>query len=986
MEPVSERSGLNAAYVDSLREQYRDNPESVDPAWRAVFARADSDAAAVLARPTPPAASTLSPARVPSPAGDGSAAATATLAPPTPAPIAPAEPTPAVVRAVQPSGDDEAAAQAVDTVGAVADEAELLPAVASAMALVDAIRTHGHLAARLDPLGSEPLGDPALDENELAVPLTPDLQARIPAALLGVYVEGEKLADVLPRLRAVYCGPIAYEIEHISDYAERNWLRRAIESGRFRRPLAAEQRLALLERLSRVEAFETYLRRAFLGQKQFSIEGLDSLVPMLDEAIELAAEGGAHEVVLGIAHRGRLNVLVHTVGRSYASILREFEGEKTIDALISDPEGGTGDVKYHLAASESRLTRNGEIQVTLAPNPSHLEAVDPVVEGRARAEQTDRSRGVALHDPTVAFPILIHGDASFAGQGVVAETFNLHSLDGYSTGGTLHVIANNQVGFTTDPAEGRSTRYSSDLAKGFDVPIVHVNADDPEAALSAIRLSLAYREEFGHDVVVDLVGYRRFGHNEQDEASYTQPLMAERIERQSPVRESYAARLIEDGVVTSEQAAELFEGTQRTLREAHDELKASFAEPLPRQEPRTVTDTGAAVVTAVAAGRLAELDGQLLTPPEGFTINPKLARQLERRRAALEEGGIDWGQAEGLAFATLLEEGIPIRLSGQDTERGTFSHRHAVLHDPVTGETFTPLQALPTATASFEIYNSPLSEYAALAFDYGYSVAAPDALVLWEAQFGDFVNGAQIVVDQFIVSGRSKWGQTSRLTLLLPHGYEGNGPEHSSARLERFLQLAAQDNIRVANCTTSAQYFHLLRRQALDATARPLVVMTPKGLLRVRQATATLEELATGSFRPVLDDDVPDRAAVRRLVLCSGKVYYDIVGHELRSLSSTVAVARIELLYPFPVDAIASLVSSYPELQEIVWAQEEPQNMGAWRTLRHRLEDAAAQAPSVERVVYVGRPWRASPSEGYPTLHTREQDRIVREALGFRSG
>jgi 2-oxoglutarate dehydrogenase E1 component len=982
-ESAHERSGLNAAYVDALLEQYRDNPEAVDPAWRTLFSRTEGESAGEAPAPvvsTPPV-------RVHPPAdGSASPAATATLAPPAPPPRieqAVAEP-----EVVEPVPDGRVASETVSAAAppeAVAADPELLAAVASAMALVDAIRTHGHLAARLDPLGSEPLGDPALDENELTVPLTPELQARIPAGLLGVYVEGATLADVLPRLREVYCGPIAYEIEHISDYAERNWLRRAIESGRFRRPLPAEHRLALLERLSQVEAFETYLRRAFLGQKQFSIEGLDALVPMLDEAIELAAEGGAHEVVLGIAHRGRLNVLVHTVGRSYASILREFEGEKTIDALISDPEGGTGDVKYHLAASEARMTRSGEIQVTLAPNPSHLEAVDPVVEGRARAEQTDRSRGAALHDPTVALPILIHGDASFAGQGVVAETFNLHSLDGYSTGGTLHVIANNQVGFTTDPAEGRSTRYSSDLAKGFDVPIVHVNADEPEAAVAAIRLSLAYREEFGHDLVVDLVGYRRFGHNEQDEASYTQPLMAERIERQPTARATYAARLVEEGVLTAEQADALLQQTQDVLREAHDELKASFAEPLPRQEPRTHTDTGAAVVTAVPAERLVELDEQLLSPPEGFTVNPKLERQLARRREALDEGGIDWGQAEGLAFATLLEEGIPIRLSGQDTERGTFSHRHAVLHDPVTGETFTPLQALPTATASFEIYNSPLSEYAALAFDYGYSVAAPDALVVWEAQFGDFVNGAQIVVDQFIVSGRSKWGQTSRLTLLLPHGYEGNGPEHSSARLERFLQLAAQDNIRIANCTTSGQFFHLLRRQALDASARPLVVMTPKGLLRVRQAAVALEDLATGSFRPVLDDDVPDRDAIRRLVLCSGKVYYDIVGHDMRALSSSVAVARIELLYPFPVDAIASLVASYPGLREIVWAQEEPQNMGAWRTLRHRLEDAATQAPSVERVLYVGRPWRASPSEGYPTLHTREQDRIVREALGFRS-
>ena len=703
---------------------------------------------------------------------------------------------------------------------------------------------------------------------------------------------------------------------------------------------------------------------------------------MLDEAVELAAEGGAHEVLIGIAHRGRLNVLTHTVGRSYASILREFEGERSIDALIADEEGGTGDVKYHLSASESRLTSAGEIQVTVASNPSHLEAVDPVVEGLARAEQTDRSQGAGIHDPTVALPVLNHGDASFAGQGVVAETFNLHSLDGYSTGGTLHLIANNQVGFTTDPAEGRSTRYSSDLAKGFDVPIVHVNADDPEAAIAAIRLALAYREEFGHDVVVDLVGYRRFGHNEQDEAAYTQPLQTERIAQQPPVRVSYTQRLVAAGIIDEATSEQMLEETLEELRSAHDQLRQSFASPVPPAEAPTRTDTGAAVVTAVAAERLLELGEQLLGVPDGFEVNPKLARQLERRRETLREGGIDWGHAEALAFASLLEEGIPIRISGQDTERGTFSHRHAVLHDPTTGETHTPLQQLPTAGASFEIYNSPLSEYAALAFEHGYSIAAPDALVLWEAQFGDFVNGAQVVVDQFIVSGRSKWGQTSRLALLLPHGYEGNGPEHSSARLERFLQLAAQDNIRVVNCTTAGQFFHLLRRQALDATARPLVVMTPKGLLRLREATSTLADLAESSFRPVLDDSLADHATVRRLVLCSGKVYYDIVTHELRATTPGVAVARIEQLYPFPLEDTSALIAGYPELREIVWAQEEPQNMGAWRSIRHRLEEAAAHAPAASRVQYVGRTWRASTSEGYPTLHQYEQDRIVRAALG----
>jgi 2-oxoglutarate dehydrogenase E1 component len=859
---------------------------------------------------------------------------------------------------------------------------ELLAGIAAAMALVKAYRMHGHLAARLDPLGSEPTGDPALDETRLHPPLTPELQARIPASLLRLSVPGETLLEALPRLREVYTGSSAYEIEHISDHAERVWLRKAIESDRFRGERAPEERLALLRRLTQVEAFERYLRRSFLGQKQFSLEGLDVLVPMLDESIELAAVGGAHEVVIGMAHRGRLNALVHTVGRSYESVLREFEGERSYDALVVDPEGGSGDVKYHLPASGTRVTDGGEIEVTIAPNPSHLEAVDPVVEGWARAEQTDRTSGSGLHDPTVALPILIHGDAAFAGQGIVAETFNLQSLEGYATGGTLHLITNNQVGFTTDPMEGRSTRYSSDLAKGFDVPIVHVNADDPEAALAAVRLALAYREEFGHDFVIDIVGYRRFGHQEQDEAAYTQPLQAERIESQPTVRERYAERLAEEGVLTHEDAERLVEEMVATLRSAHESLRASIAEPpAPPSEPLPSAGTGDAVETAVDAERLRGLNEELLRVPEGFTVNPKLAKQLERRRETVVDGGIDWGQAEALAFASLLEDGIPIRLSGQDTERGTFSHRHLVLHDPHTGEPVAPIQHLARASASFEVYNSPLSEYAPLGFEYGYSVSAPEALVLWEAQFGDFVNGAQIVVDQFIVAGRSKWKQTSRLTLLLPHGYEGNGPEHSSARLERFLQLGAQETIRVANCTTAAQYFHLLRRQALDAVARPLVLMTPKGLLRLRSASSSLEDLAAGRFQPVLDDSGADPNAVERLVLCSGKVYYDIVGHELREGAHAVAVARLEQLYPFPAVAVAEMLRRYPRLREVVWAQEEPQNMGPWRSIRHRLEEAARET-TAEGVRYLGRSWKASPSEGYPTAHQREQDRIVRVALG----
>ena len=954
--------GLNAGYASDLLEEYLENPNAVPSEWRHLFESGESDVVA-----THPGLSRLlealggnghAVADVPPPASPAAAPAPAPAAAPAPAPAAPS-PSPAPP-APEPATD------------------ELLGAVAAAMALIKAQRMHGHLAARLDPLGAEPPGDPALEPERLIPRLTPELQARIPTSVLRLYVPGETLAEALPRLQETYSGTIAYEIEHISDHEKRLWLRQAIESWKYRKPLAPDEKRDLLQRLSRVEAFEQYLRRAFLGQKQFSVEGVDVMVPMLDEAIELAAENGAHEVVIGMAHRGRLNVLAHTLGLGYESIIREFEGERTIDAVVATEEGGTGDVKYHLGAEGTRTTRSGEVTVTLAANPSHLEAVDPVVEGRTRAEQTDRSTPMGLHDPSVALALLIHGDASFPGQGGVAETLNLSALDGYSVGGTLHLIANNQIGFTTDPSEGRSTRYSSDLAKGFDVPIIHVNADDPEAAVSAIRLAMAFRRRFESDVVVDLVGYRRHGHNEQDEAAYTQPLMAAQIANHATAREQFARRLIDEGVVDEEEAAAFVEQVVVELRGAHEHLKSSLAAPVAPEE-RIPVSTGGEVVTAVPAERLRALNEELLQVPDGFTVHPKLLRQLERRLETIDAGGIDWGQAEALAFASLLVEGIPIRLTGQDTERGTFSHRHAVLHDVNTGETYTPLQRLDDAGASFEIYNSPLSEYACVGFEYGYSVAASEALVLWEAQFGDFVNGAQIVIDQFVVAGLAKWRETTRLTLLLPHGYEGNGPEHSSARLERFLQLAAQENLRVANCSTSAQYFHLVRRQALDAAGRPLVVMTPKGLLRLKQASSTLADLAEGRFQPVIDDPAADRDAVTRLVFCSGKVYYDIVGHEERAKAPHVAVARIEQLYPFPTEPYAAVVASYPSLREVVWAQEEPQNMGAWRTLRHRLEDPMRESGIALR--FVGRPWRASPSEGYPTAHLREQDRIVRQAL-----
>jgi 2-oxoglutarate dehydrogenase E1 component len=945
--------GLNAGYASALLDEYLENPQAVPAEWRELFESGDSGLVA-----SHPGLLRLLEALRHDGNGDGAGVA--------------APPASAADGAAAPTAQPETVAHPP------AELDELLGGVAAAMALVKAYRMHGHLAARLDPLGSEPVGDPALEPERLEPPLTPELQARIPARDLRLHVPGETLADALPALVETYCGTIAYEIEHISDHEERVWLRQAIESGRYRQPLAPEKRRALLQRLTQVEVLERYLQRAFLGQKQFSIEGVDVMVPMLDDALDLAAYDGAHRAVLGMAHRGRLNVIVHTIGRPYEYVLREFEGERAFEAVVSDPEGGTGDVKYHLGAEATRQTRAGEIQVTLASNPSHLEAVDPVVEGMTRAEQTDRSSRVGLPETRVALPIQIHGDAAFPAQGVVAETLNLAALRGYSTGGTLHLIANNQVGFTTDPDDARSTRYSSDLAKGFDVPIIHVNADDPEAAISAVHLAMDFRRRFQNSVVIDLIGYRRHGHNEQDEPAYTQPLMAQQIAQHPSVRELYARRLIQEDVVTEEEAQEFVASAEAEVRAAHDRLRETIAKGS-EHDGRIPRSGGAEVITAVPGERLRTLNNELLTVPDDFHVHPKLVKQLLRRGEAIESGQIDWGQAEALAFASLLTEGIPIRLTGQDTERGTFSHRHLVLHDAENGAVHVPIQHLSDGAAAFEVYNSPLSEEAAVAFEYGYSVAAPESLVLWEAQFGDFVNGAQVAIDQFIVAGLSKWSQTSRLTLLLPHGYEGNGPEHSSARLERFLQLAAQENVRVANTTTSAQYFHLLRRQALDPAARPLIVMTPKGLLRLREALSPIVELAEGSFQPVLDDPHADPAQVKRLILCSGKVYYDIVGHEQRAQASEIAVARIEQLYPFPVDAAAALVRSYPELDEVVWAQEEPQNMGAWRAIRHRLEEAAA----VRRVPvrFVGRPWRASPSEGYPTAHLREQDRIVREAL-----
>ncbi|HZL48285.1 MAG TPA: multifunctional oxoglutarate decarboxylase/oxoglutarate dehydrogenase thiamine pyrophosphate-binding subunit/dihydrolipoyllysine-residue succinyltransferase subunit [Solirubrobacteraceae bacterium] len=910
---------------------------------------------------------------------------------------APAPPAPAAAASA-------AASSASDRAPSDVPDEQLLQAVQAASTLLSRFRSHGHLAARLDPLGSEPEGDPGLDPEGLG--LTPEITAKIPAKILHMYVPGATLADALPHLRETYCGTIAYEIEHIASHRQRVWLREHIESGVFRQPLTSEEQKTLLGRLTKVDALERFMHKAYLGQHQFSIEGLDMTVPMLDELIQLSALQGGKEVVIGMAHRGRLNVLAHNLGRPYDTIFAEFEGASTLEAVTTIPQGGTGDVKYHHGTQGSYELPDGEsIRVNLESNPSHLEYVSPVVEGATRAAQTTRQGPHAHQDTDAAVPIVIHGDASFPAQGVVAETLNLQALDGYKVGGTVHLITNNQIGFTTDPDDARSTRWASDLAKGFDVPIIHVNADDVPACMSAVRLAFAFRKEFGHDVLIDLIGYRRFGHNESDEPAYTQPEMYAKIKGKKRVSELWAERLVADEVVTREEVDHLAQGVWDNLTLLHQRLKAKIADAAEHGTAQESTgeyqldrSPSPEVSTAVPAERLRELGEELLKAPDGFTVHPKLVKQLERRREALLAGpdlaqsnggtagpspapGIDWAHGEALAFASLLTEGTPIRLTGQDTERGTFSQRHLVLHDAKTGQTVCPIQSLPEALAPLELHNSPLSELACMGFEYGYSQEAPETLVLWEAQFGDFVNSAQVIVDQFITSGLAKWGQTSRLTLLLPHGYEGSGPEHSSARLERFLTVAAEGNIRVASPTTPAQYFHLLRRQARIAKQRPLVIMTPKSLLRLPQATSTIADMAENTrFQPVLAEPGVDDAQVTRLVLCTGKIYYDLVGHPERKSHPGLAVGRVELLYPFPEGQILELMGRYPNLREMLWVQEEPRNMGARAHMFPRLMQIM---PDEIHFGYIGRPERASPGEGYPAAHITEQSRIVSTAINL---
>jgi 2-oxoglutarate dehydrogenase E1 component len=866
------------------------------------------------------------------------------------------------------------------------DELDEVPEVVAAATLAESIRRYGHLAAQIDPLGSPPMGDGSLLLDTHG--LTEEHLKRLPAgAIGGPIAQGlTTAAEVIAALRRVYCSRVGYDIAQIFVAQEREWLRLAIETGRYRSPAQPIDAVAVLDRLTEVEVFERFLHRTFPGKTRFSVEGLDMLVPILDEVILGAASAGLRHVLIGMAHRGRLNVLAHVLGKPYEQILAEYKDPAQTRTSYRIDLGWTGDVKYHAGALR---TVSDVLHVSMAPNPSHLEFINPVVAGMARAAGTHADEpGEPRFDADLTLPLLIHGDAAFPGQGIVAETLNLGRLKGYTTGGTIHIIANNQLGFTATPSESYSTSYSSGMARGFKIPIVHVNADDVESCIEAARMAWAYRARFHKDFIIDLVGYRRYGHNEGDEPSFTQPLLYKAIAQHPTVRELWAARVAEDPS-QAELPPQLVDQRFRALEHVYEQLKPDEAlvSPIPTPPP-----AGAArqTRTAVPIERLAQLNDALLSRPDDFTGHRKLDRARDRRRgifAEPDERSIDWATAEELAYASILEDGIPIRLTGEDVGRGTFSHRHAVFRDVDTGARYVPLQKLPQARASFEVHNSPLSENATVGFEYGYNIQSPERLVLWEAQYGDFINGAQVILDQFLTSARAKWGQTPSLVLLLPHGYEGQGPEHSSARPERFFAAAADINLRLANCTTAAQFFHLLRRQALllKTDPLPLIVLTPKSLLRHPLVASSPRDLAEGAWRPVIDDaQAQERVQdVRRIILCSGKVYVDLANAEERTDDRRTAVCRVEQLYPFPAAEVTDLLARYPKADEVVWLQEEPLNMGAWDFVRPALEELLDGSLPVR---YLGRPRSASPSEGSLAWHAINQRMLVAEAFAPAPG
>jgi len=913
LEEVPTGFGVNAGIVEEIRQRWDLDPHSVHESWSEVFEGEPSSR---------------------------------------PAPAAP-----------------EAAAEPIASALA---SPQLAEKYARVLRLIHAYRARGHRIADTDPLGARvdyfPELDPAhygLGDDDFD---TPFFAGDLPGGPI------QPLRQILERLRATYCRKVGVEFTHIQDPGPRQWLLRRMEENENTTTPPNEERLRLLEKVSAAELFERFLHTKFVGQKRFGLEGAEALIPLLDVIVEDSPAHGVRELVIGMAHRGRLNVLSNIVGKSLESIFSEFE-----DIELEEVPFGSGDVKYHKGFTSDRRTRSGDnVHLSLTANPSHLEAVDPVVEGRARAKQMRAGdpRGHSI------MPVLLHGDAAFAGQGMVAEVLNLSNLAGYSTGGTLHVVVNNQIGFTTTPQEARSTLYATDVAKMIQAPIFHVNGDDTEAVIYCARMAYSYRQRFHGDVVIDLVCYRRHGHNEGDDPSFTQPLLYQKIRAKAPLRQLYTEQLVRAGVLTAEEVRRIEADLNHQLQQALDSIKTKPPEPdepfaprgqwagFERHAPAKPPDT------AVPVERLAQIAEALAAVPADFEVHAKLRALLERRRKVVAENGpIDWATAEALAFGTLVVEGTPVRLSGQDSSRGTFSQRHAALVDQKTGHEYVPLDHLSETQARFEVWDSHLSEAAVLGFEYGYSLADPTTLTLWEAQFGDFANGAQWIIDQFVSSAHAKWGRMSGLVMLLPHGFEGQGPEHSSARVERFLQLCAEDNFQIANCTTPAQYFHLLRRQMRRPFRSPLVVFTPKSMLRSARASSRVEELATGRFEPVMDDrGVRDPSAVRHLLLCSGKVYYDIVGHREKrdgvavgEARGDVAIVRLEQLYPWPSQELARIRDRYARAERLVWVQEEPANMGGWEFVRELLREQWQREFS-----YAGRKSAASPAVGSMRVHRAE--------------
>ncbi|KFG73740.1 multifunctional oxoglutarate decarboxylase/oxoglutarate dehydrogenase thiamine pyrophosphate-binding subunit/dihydrolipoyllysine-residue succinyltransferase subunit [Streptomyces mutabilis] len=841
--------------------------------------------------------------------------------------------------------------------------------------LIHSYRVRGHVMADTDPLEYQQRKHPDLDITEHGLTLW-DLEREF---AVGGFAGKSlmKLRDILGVLRDSYCRTTGIEFMHIQDPKQRKWIQDRIE--RSHTKPEREEQLRILRRLNAAEAFETFLQTKYVGQKRFSLEGGESVIPLLDAVIDSAAESRLDEVVIGMAHRGRLNVLANVVGKSYAQIFREFEGNL-------DPKSmhGSGDVKYHLGAEGTFTGLDGEqIKVSLVANPSHLEAVDPVLEGVARAKQDIINKGGT--DFTV-LPVAIHGDAAFAGQGVVAETLNMSQLRGYRTGGTVHVVINNQVGFTAAPESSRSSMYATDVARMIEAPIFHVNGDDPEACVRVARLAFEFRQAFNKDVVIDLICYRRRGHNETDNPAFTQPLMYDLIDKKRSVRKLYTESLIGRGDITLEEAEQALQDYQGQLEKVFTEVREAVSQPAAAEPSDPQAEFPVAVNTAVTAETVKRIAESQVNIPDHITVHPRLLPQLQRRAAMVEDGTIDWGMGETLAVGSLLLEGVPVRLSGQDSQRGTFGQRHAVVIDRETGDEFTPLLYLSEDQARYNVYNSLLSEYAVMGFEYGYSLARPDALVMWEAQFGDFVNGAQTVVDEFISSAEQKWNQTSGVTLLLPHGYEGQGPDHSSARPERFLQLCAQNNMTVAMPTLPSNYFHLLRWQVHNPHHKPLVVFTPKSMLRLKAAASKAEEFTTGQFRPVIGDDSVDPAAVKKVVFTAGKVFYDLDAERKKRGVTDTAIIRIERLYPLPGAELQAEIAKYPNAEKYLWAQEEPANQGAWPFIALNLIDhldlaVGADVPHGERLRRISRPHGSSPAVGSAKRHQAEQEQLVREVF-----